>query len=577
MIFTFTEADFGMDKIFHGYDGIDLDPNKWMSAIPSAAFEQALPFDDALMQLYKYGKTVAGEKLNGLSYIATKYFYNNVTAARMALGEFASTVGFLRSDFNNISNAFIQNASDMVLKIINITNTIINSDLFQRGMDALGAIPIVGWIIKIIAKVAEMVYRLVDYILKNKIKNARLELQNQPSIPLVSFNRDSDQELTRICLEAIKDKNMDYLFSPRTIWNDMADFKVVREKRNPNQSLTDFYNIRSLEYSEGAGFIPGTMYLTNNIRLSTRAHNDVLDSGEMYPTPRNLCNQMYNVVQKEGPSLYSVNPIKLRDLWETNILMLLEYAEESVKKGWSAIPTSCIPEIEACPSNSQYFVCSEEIVGHNFSGCTKKMQIGNHVTKFPSTGHYGALRNYIANTYFKGGTFISKNGKFTASDIDISKSLPSKALESLQERQILALDNINCAYIAPSSAFPAIKNIVNNKKKWEKNINLVLDSQEWKKLNWRDIADPEIKEIVAQKATKEKLEYNKDGPIVESKMGLAIPSVLPNPKVPKPFNPIPPGFKLNAEHVKKKSTNGSSSAVPLGAGLGVLAYLWTKR
>lgn len=590
MIFTFDGQDYGHDKIFHGRD-IDID--EWVSRIPGIDFFKATTYDDKLLELFK-----KSDIYEGVSYVADKYLYNVVTTARILVGNLAQTIGWLQTDFSNISKSFQQPAGDIVFQAFNTANAILNSDLFQRGMDALGAIPVVGWILKIIVKVAEMIYRLYDSIIKKKITQTEIELWNQPWIPVSQFSKEADEEFTKYTLDKIKNYDINYCFSPRNYWEDIADFLVKREKKGEKEKYTQFYNIGSLRNAEGTGFIPGTMVLSSHIRFPTKVGTynygvtGVLDTGEFYPTVRSLCNQLYQIVQKLGPSLYTVDPDHLSNLWENNIASLFEYCEESIKLGWAYYPTSCVKEMddEDCKTEKPYFICEEDMAKNAYDSpfsishpnCNKKSHIGNKI-KIDDSGknsQYVSFRKYLADTYFN-GQFKDKNGKNIQtnigdiSKIDPSQSIPSKALKVLKERQQAGLDSLYCAYIAPDERFPGIKG--NLKNKLTKNFNAILTSNEWKNLRWRDIVDQDLKAAVAEKAKKEKLQYDKDGPIVKNLSAKKAKSVLGDPEPPKPFEPIKPN-RVGRDDSKLSSTissNSSSSLIPL-AGAGIAAYFLLK-
>lgn len=585
MIFRFDGKDHGHDKIFHGRD---IDIEEWVSRIPGMDFFKATTYDSKLLDLFKNSAIY-----EGTSYIADKYLYNVVTTARILVGNLAQTIGWLQPDFVNISNSFREPASDIGFKIFNVSNAVLNSDLFQRGMDALGAIPIVGWILKIIVKIAEMIYRLYDNIIKKKISQTEIELLNQPWVPISQFTKEADEELTKFTLDKIKYNDINFCFTPRNYWEDIADFLVKREKKEENEKYTDFYNISSLRNLEGAGFIPGTMILSSHIRLPSVSgiHRygipaQILDTGEFYPTVQSLCNQLYQVIQKIGPALFTIDPDYLSNLWENNISSLLEYAEESIKLGWAKYPTSCVKEMDeiGCDTEEPYFKCDVDMATSsydspysiNHSKCNKKSHIGNKVKINESNTYYNLFRQYLADIYFD-GQFKNKSGQYInnvlgdISKVDPLQSIPIKALKVLKARQQAAINSLNCAYITANENFPGIKG--NLKSTLNKNLNAILESNEWKNVRWRDIVDQDFKIAVAEKAKKAKLSYDKDGPITNPLHKLKMKSVLGDPEPPKPFEPVRP--KRKGRDDSKRTISPSSSIIPL-AGAGIAAYFLLK-
>lgn len=592
MIFTFDGSDYGLDKIFHNRN---IDVEEWTSKIPGMNFFQATTYDDELLKLFQ-----KSDLYNGMSYIANKYIYNVVSSARILIGNLATSVGFLQTDFMNISNAFKEKEASMALKVINGADAIINSELFQKGMSALGAIPIVGWILKIIVKVAEMIYRIYDAIIKKKIQQSDLDLMNQPWVPIWQFSQEADEELTKFTIDHIRNYQIEWCFTPRNYWEDLADFVVLREKRGAQEKLTDFYQVGSNRDSiSGAGFIPGTTFLSSHLRFITksglvRGYPNILDTGIFYPTVQAVCNQLYQVIQKVGPSMYGLDCDKLTTLWENNISSLLEYEKESLRYGWTQYPTSCVqgmPNDPKCVTKEPYFECTEAIYASNYDnpynifneGCKKKSQTGNKVKFGQKNFSFGSpFRQYLADTYF-GGVFKDKNGNpirptVSADDskiIDPAQSVPSKALKVLKERQWAAINSLTCAYVADDERFPGIKGSL--KEKRAKNLQILLNSPDWKRLYWRDIVDQDLRSTVAEKAKKANLTFDKEGPIVKPSMDLAIPSVLGDPTPPKAFDPVKDSGRYGISSKTSSPVKSSSSAVPLTIGAAGLAYLFLKK
>lgn len=552
MIFTFSDYDKGFDSIFHGRSA---DVQKWVSVIPSPDVSQARLFDPNLQSLWDAGSS---SLVKGVSYIGNLYLYNAVTAVRTAIGKMATVVGFLKSEFTDISNSFKEEA-DTIQFVFNTVNSVINSQFFQQGLDALGAIPIVGWIIKIVAKIAEAIYKLVNYIIKNKINDARKQLTGQPWIPLVEFSKDADQEITKFCMNKIASGEMEYLFSPGHYYEKFEDFYVRREKRTGSDNAplekTDFFNITSLKAGGGLGFIPGGTAISGPIRFPTGACSEVFNAGDLYPSAANLATSIYQIVQKEGPALYSVHADSVSSKWKNTISSLLDYAEKSIKLGWTCSVTG--------EFNSNTFTCNYDTVGAyaNVEGCKRKAQIGK-IVPLPSgfTGHYGAFRNLISKLFFSG----------SIQTFDPKQSTPVKALQVLKERQYAVIDSLKCIYVNDSiipntntPRFPAIKNDSVLRSKWLENVNAVLNSKDdWKKVVFYDVPEGEIKEKLREKAKKANLNPEKAGPIDNSLTKISMPSVLPNPKPPSPFTP---------QDTLKGKPPVSSSSSPSGIGMVAIA------
>lgn len=570
MIFTFSGADKGFDSIFHGRE---LDVNMWKTQIPSPDMNKSTLFDPQLLDdLYNPNNFKAG-----VSYVGSLYLYNTVTSLRFAVGKLASVVGFLKNEFNNISNMFVESA-DSIDFIFKTVNSIINSDFFQKGLDAIGAIPIVGWIIKIIAKIAELVYKAIDYVAKNKVEKAKQQLVSQPWIPIAEFNETADESLNKFMLTKLADGDLEWLFSPRNYFEKFEDFNVLREKRigSDDQPLskTDFFNITSHNMDgHGLGFIPGGTTIAGPMRFPTSACAEVLNAGELYPTALNTAGSVYQIVQKNGPALFSIYSDRVLAKWETTISNLCEYANKSIKLGWTCSPTG--------EFNTNKFICNSDTEDrYAVKGCDRKLQYGNKVNLPASmTGHYSAFLTYLGRLFFENGSSKCNSGW------QPKETVPGKALTVLKARQYAIIDSINCMYVNDSTigSLPRFSAIYNDKPlntKWKNNVNAVLNSkEEWKKVVFWDVPDGEIKESLRELAKKANLNPEKPGAIDPGTMSLKIPSILPEPKIPDPYEPK--GFKGGKSgrvvlDDKKSSTDKSSMVLPIAiAGIGA-AYFFLK-
>lgn len=579
MIFKFDGSDKNFDSIF---EGTDFNILGWQSSIVPPEVLTTSQFDD---KLYSELNGMIGGSINdGLSFLANTYLYNTVSAIRITMGQIASTVGFLQSDFNNINNVFKEQSDDIEI-VFKVANAILESEFFQKGMDAVGAIPVVGWIIKIVVKVAESIYKIIDQVIKKKIKKTEDLLKAQEWIPLANFDEETDEVLAKLLMARVKNYDIEYLFSPRNFYQKFEDFDVRREKLTdpygkPYES-TSFFNIVSKNLGDrndfGLGFIPGTTMMDGAMRFPTKACAGVLNSGDFFPTSRNLANSMYQIVQKPGPAMYTVRADKLINRWETSIDTLLRYAEKSIKLGWTCSPTGEI--------GTNNFICSKDTVGLGYKDCSKKIQIGN-IAKLTSDGHYSAFKQYIADLYFDGALKTKTLGKWDPDNIDIAKSTPTQALKILQERQKATLNSLTCLYVGDyikqkiGNSIPLFPTIYNNsdfKKLWQNNVNALLSTKdEWKRVVFWDIPDGDVKNAIYEKAVKAKLNPNKPGPIDNGLSKIKIPSVLPEPNLPKPFVPRDPPKRIGKNQTSSTSKKSNSSiAVPAAIAAGA-AFFFLK-
>ena len=553
MIFNFDKSDKGFDSIFGGNLNMDI----WSSRLPNPSLTDSFGFDPQLK------KEFFDQKSNGLSYIGKLCFQNNVSSVRTAMGGIASTLGYLTSEFDNISNIFEIPVNKITLKIQNALAILDQvNDSYKEGLNAIGAIPVVGWILGIIVKVAELVSNIIKTVQETNATDAKNKLITQYAIPLAQFSKDADEALTRICMDHISAGDMNYLFSPRYIYEDFDDFNVIREKNNsPDNILTRAFNITSNK-AGGIGFIPGTLEINSAIRLLTKPPGTggagISDVGDFYPTVRNLCISLFQQIQKPSTALFSITPDSLATAWETNIYNMLKYSELSLIKGWSGFQTGEI--------NTDKFLCSAEVSGQ--LDCKKSKY--NDYIKIPVTtdpfGHFNRFRDFISDKFFN-GTYKEKKLitnlnqlEFNSKNINLKNSIPSLALKNIRETQYAVINSINCCYITDDTQFAAILQDSKLNKKWTENLAAVLgSSNEWKKLRYLDIPEGEFKNEILLKAKKAGFKdfENRKGPIDNKVSNMkASNSIFGDFKPPKPFMPVGVSGDLK---MKVKSSGSSKS------------------
>ncbi|MFI0427126.1 MAG: hypothetical protein ACH34V_09240 [Flavobacterium sp.] len=556
MIFNFDKSDKGFDSIFGGNLNMDI----WSSRLPNPSLVDSFGFDPQLK------KEFFDQKSNGMSYIGKLCFQNNVSSIRTAIGGIASTLGYLSSEFDNINNTFEVPINKITLKIqsaLAILDTA--SDSYKDGLNAMGAIPVVGWILGIIVKVAELVSNIIKTVQENNASDAKNKLITQYAIPLAAFSKDADEALTRICMDHIQAGDMNYLFAPRYIYEDFDDFNVIREKNEaPDNILTRAFNITSKK-SGGIGFIPGTLEINSAIRLLTKPPGSggagISDVGDFYPTVRNLCISLFEQIQKPSTALFSITPDLLATAWETNIYNMLKYSELSLIKGWSGFQTGEI--------DTDKFLCSAEVSGQ--LDCKKSKY--NDYIKIPITtdpfGHFNRFRDFISDKFFNGKykekKLITKLDQleFNSKNIKVKESIPSLALKNIRETQYAVMNSLNCCYVSDDTQFAAVVNDSKLNTLWNKNLSAVLGSStEWKKLRYLDIPEGEFKNEIFLKAKKAGFKdfENRKGAIDNKVSNVkSSGSIFGDLKPPKPFMPV--GISGDLKMKNKTSSKSESKLV----------------
>ncbi len=584
------------NTLFNGQ--LNFNPTDWHSNIPSFDIRENGGFDPALLSDIN---SLIGTEFQQQIEFATKYFRNIASAAQIAIGQVSTNYGFLVGDFVNIANVFSSPSGDLGLDIVNGINVIVNSQLFKAGLDAIGAIPIVGWIIDAVVTIAQIVISIVRKIQAKKDKELQKEIISHNSVPIANFDPELDELLVRSLLTNIKSGDIEKIFSPRYIYANtkgnvnLLKFKINDEKLNTND-FPLFYNISGTD-NKSIGFVPGTTSMFGAMRFSIRS-GSVSNTGDFFPTVNGTGLSIFEMLQKPGPLLFSINPDKVSDLWKTQIRQILEYADISIRTGWTKYVTgwpnreeiseinkfSCIKYIENkgikgikdYSTFEKIFKDASKKSNGMFVECGKKSTKGDKLYTIP-TGHYAVFRQDMANRFFDGALKTTSTGKYDTDYIDYEKSIPALALENTKNIQFAIINSLNCCYVNDDPKFAAFSN-KSLKNKWINNINAVLDSNEWKKLVFIDIPEGEFKNEVRAKAIAGKFKNfeTKKEPI--SGVGIQTiklaPSILGDPKPPAPFNPVKPKRVGRKKQIVSKSSN---SSLLTGAAVVGVSYFFLNK
>ena len=234
------------DPIFNGE--VEKDPDNWVSMYPR--------FDDIIEDIKSNPNTAKdlGFKLSNLgfpeitnqeksiNYIGRLGLKTGVTACRQSIGDIATEIGFLSSEIPNLENIYLDDTYD-ITTAFNAVDLVLNSAPLNEGLNAIGAIPIVGWIIKAVAEIAKAItFGVLSYI-EGQDNAAKKELSSQNSVLIQDFNKELDQAVARECLFKLRDRDYQWLISPRGKIDNIKDFYIFRGKLKKNDELTKMYYI----------------------------------------------------------------------------------------------------------------------------------------------------------------------------------------------------------------------------------------------------------------------------------------------------------------------------------------------
>jgi len=633
-----SDGPFGRD-IFFGK--IEESPEMWKSTLP---FDMQRLVDDIAVdprtalqgatsdELKKIEEDVRRGKIptKHMKYfvkaIANTALYNVVNASRQMIGMAFRTVGILSNSFGIVRNLFKEEAS-VALRLTDLVGEFVKSDFFEMALNAIGLIPVVGWIIKIVVEVAQSVAKIVTVIFDDNLKTAKSVAAQQLSIPMrgTEFSKMADDAVVQEIYGRMRDYDQqrfiqpayapmggggEYLgFTAQGVYDDDWD------SSRGDKEMGLGWVVQPGKYAlPGLGFVPGTGNITRSMFFPAGVTSGrgckggaVRDIGSLYPTGGSLLSSWWSMVLKPGPSMFSVDAKQPIKDWENYIYGMLMLGP-NVMKGWACAPTG-IPF-------SNKFYCVDGMMG---KGNKKKRGVGDcrwgggrrgkvmtlpkdfgrssHVTLM---GHLYSLFFGLKKLSERGKSFnpdlgigIPKAGKveyykdhygkdwLNPDSVDISESVPVRALENLYERQMFTLKSINCMYVDGEKSnrhrFPSF----NNRKlrdQWYESVTAIMSSNDWRQVVFADVPESRMKNELLKVVKRNGLDPDKlnDPRYRNRQMHIrAAPTVLGSPTLPPPPGAVrvtPSRVARMAEpstkrKAKKKSQSGTIIAAAAVAGL----------
>lgn len=557
---------------------------------------------------------------------------NVVTASRDLVGTMVQSVGFLSGEFSNLGMIFIEKSST-AMKVLNVAQMIVESEYFGKAIDAIGWIPVVGWIIKAVVEVANIVADIVKAVRVSNWDAAYRMIAQRLSVPIggTQFSTEADQMVTQRVFAMLEMGNQYY--SPQALirpaFGGGLDDYGSEGVADPDKSkLSVGWTVTPGQPTGGMGYVPGTGNLSQTMFFPAQesgggcAAGRVRDMGGMYPTAQGLANSWWSMLLQQGPAMYSVAPLQETSAWESYVENLLAFAKSTLS-GWTCGPT-------AYPFTNE-FDCVPEVHGTGECGRPGKKSGRRTYPSDYGRDHHAVFTAYLYSLFFgpTGGVSGQSYSGFTGfkdgwqetlpllgplamggsynndlgfpwpepDNIDVSQAVPVAALENLYERQVATLQSVHCMYVngEDPDRFPAFKQ-PGLKQKWEQAATALLQTNDWRRVTYQDMPEGPLKAALAQKAEQAGLDPNqlnppcdpglvtgKDGKLRPRRcppnFGLAAgPSVLGDPVPPAPPEP---NDVDQQKFAVGKLVGGGKGSKGGGAGIAVAAaaaaFLFLKK
>lgn len=627
-------------KIFRGIVSDDARLN-WESRIPDIArLSESVAADPALAAQLGGRAAEFSEVTSKNTRGAIEQFIGELAMAdwidgqRQTIGEIAQVSGVLSSSLGSINTIFKSSRSD-VLKGFDVAGMVLDSKAFDQAISAIGAIPIVGWIIKAVFEISKSIAGIVEASRDSNAAAARDMMARQLSIPIGStqFNPDANDFTAKAFFGALSAGESQRIIRPAYRMDPGSPnmgFQAEGVYSKEGDDMASGWVVLG-EATGNLGFVPGSSSMSralffpsgvkgapNSCGLGCAA-GAVRDLGTLYPTAQNLCTSWWSQVNQPGPSMYTLRPLDAKSEWETYIEQMFALAQ-NVMKGWTCAPTGKVftdkfkcysPEL-TCGGGTKKSKSGMGNCDHGNRG--KTLTIPDDFGRSSHIVLYGYLCRLffgIENPFEKSrggldqlprvGSGSYKNDLgfdyYRADALDMSKSTPVSALETLYANQRAGLKSLQCMYVAGDSQnrdrYPAFEDS-NLRNLWEQSVTDVFSSGAWKRVSFQDMPDGEAKTAFYNHAKSRGIAdvENLNRPCAPgekpssgcgfqgSKMSLSAGKQIPDdPSMPQkpPMNgAVVKAMLIGDIGGAKKSRKKGSSALPLMLGAGALALMFMK-
>ncbi len=520
MIFTAHQLH-DAESVFHGRGG---DPLEWTSRLP-----------DLSVFGFRADPALQGD-LFGNDQVAQLAVRNVASALRLAAGRVAVTQGFSLAQIPLLADLF-GDPLEVLSKGLNIAKEILGSKAFSQAIDQIGWIPIVGWIIEILASVVELVVRIVANVRDKREAEARKVLAQIGTLPIAQWSQGADEVLARTMMMKLDEYDAQWIVSPRYPARSAGDFRAKAQKINPTDPVWAGWLVHTGSLapggdgSAGLGFIPGSRNLHGAMELRTRGARDFRDLGAFYPTARLAAVQWWEMLVAGGPVMFSVDTDAAATAWADYLQSAVEFGDH-VLSGWSA-------SLTATELGATTHTCVYEMYG---VGQCRKAKKGKHVP-IVGTGHRSVYLDYLFSL-FDPRRHDPDRG-WDRDNIDWTDTIPGRALRNLEERQRAVLQSLACMTVDDSEVdgrprYRAIGTATNKGplwNRWYESVKAVFESGDWRRVRFDDVPEGALKTEFRQRCSVMGIDCTTLGKQHQTTLAAA-PSSLGDPVPPTPPNPI---------------------------------------
>lgn len=606
--------------IFSGHFASLAEPTDWRDRLPGLSLGNSMKIEG--FSFYDLGKEVAaGGGLgseNGMLTIPDLAVatlnrmgaLNIVTAIRSAVGQVAITLGYWTDVSTSVSGIFEDPLSDAA-DVLDVLSGIINSDYFQQALDGVTWIPIVGWIIRIVAEILKVIVKVSDWVYKKRIEKMGRELTDRFLLPVfdMEYVQDYQESKMHSLLLAVRLGQLETLFMPAYLsgghtkiggtdvggyanWSNFEGLPAGHDSKSAggdNYELATRWYLRTADPS-GFGFVPGTSSINGVLEfLVNRCGAQPRSLGEFLPSVQTTAAYIWQNATREQPAAFSIRTDVVKEAWVNYVSSSLLFAIESLNKGYTCSETADFD------SDREY--CGPWNLGARDASRDGKMCKStkgyrpNYGTKMTISGdgHADQYLDYLIQLFWGRGAQqtnfplpvrdLNKDGQWP-DNFYYENMTVSTACDNLKERQLAMLKgpqaffvhgeknvNLDGRIVTP---YPAIALDEDMKDIWEKSVTEMLNQTPpgWLQQNVYMADVPKESPLYNILKAKGVQEMPPKGPGFKIKM----PGGMGDVKPPKPPEQSGTGKGLPQRMPKKKKKpkdEGMSTGQKLAAGAAV--------
>ncbi len=402
---------------------------------------------------------------------------------RNVMVQVSTTVGYFQTARPSIKKIFNPLIGDLVKALGSAF------DAFEIGVNAVGWIPVVGWIIKLIFAIAKAIVNIVRSVRKaqdNRNQSALNELARKAAIPTAFLATGADEVLGRLLQHKISGHDLEWMMLPQFAATSPSDFRASRQRVDNSSPCIDSYLITTGK-NLGLGFMPGSMNLHGAMELDTRGGGIVRDVGDYFPVTQGIATALWSqVLQGEGGITFAVDSERVSRAWVDYVQSAMEFADDKLKRGWSMIAGDLN---DSDIVDSTQYKCTDPCTW-GVVGCSRGKDKGKW-RSIPGGGHYSSYVSYFDAVF--DWRRIDTGKPHTLDNIDWDSIGPARSLTNLRERQAAMISSLKCMYLDDgnnelgSPRFRALRRGSSLHKLWERNVQAVFESGEWQNVDLRDV------------------------------------------------------------------------------------------